>query len=340
MIRSGTLEKIFPTHFPSGEGSDFAGVVVAVGENVNDFAKGDEVLGWSDERSSHATHVSVAANHVVRKPPQLSWEIAGSLYVAGLAAWASVEAVEPKKGDVVVVSGAAGGVGSIAVQLLRLRGATVIAIASPKNHDWLKKLAGIPVDHDAQTAEHIRKASPTGRVDAWVDVFGRGYVDMAIQLGVQPQRINTTIDWAAAQRHGTKMQGTSEAGGVAALSKLAALVADGKVEITIAARYPLDKVREDLFNKICMVAVPGRERVGEQTIDDGDVTILENLVRDAVIALGKRESRKNIHRGARFARAGENYMNTLSRVPVASGINATVYRGRGTDGSEESSLVD
>jgi NADPH:quinone reductase-like Zn-dependent oxidoreductase len=244
MIRRGAFEKIWPAHFPCGEGSDFSGVVVAVGAEVKDFAPGDEVLGWSDERSSHATHVAVPSSHLVRKPPELSWEVAGSLYVAGMAAWASVDAIDPKRGDVVVVSGAAGGVGSIAVQLLRARGATVIAIASPKNHEWLRKLGAIPVDHDAQTLQHIREAAPSGRLDAWVDVFGRGYVDMAIQLGVAPARINTIIDFEAAEKHGVKTQGTDAVASAANLAKLAALVAEGKVEVPIAARYPLDEVRD------------------------------------------------------------------------------------------------
>jgi NADPH:quinone reductase-like Zn-dependent oxidoreductase len=244
LIRRGALEEIFPTRFPCGEGSDFAGVVVAVGDQVRGFAPGDEVLGWSDERSSHATHVSVPSSQLVRKPPALSWEVAGALYVAGMAAWASVEAVAPKKGDVVVVSGAAGGVGSVAVQLLRLRGVTVIAIASPKNHDWLVWLGAIPVDHDAQTLQHIREAAPSGRVDAWVDVFGGGYVDLAIELGVPPARINTIIDFAAAQKHGVRTEGTSEVGTADNLGRLAALVAEGKVEVPIAARFPLDRVRD------------------------------------------------------------------------------------------------
>ncbi len=244
MIRSGALEKVWPAQFPSGEGSDFSGLVVAVGSEVRDFAPGDEVLGWSDGRSSHATHVSVPSDHIVRKPPQLSWEVAGALYVAGMAAWASVDAVNPKKGDIVVVSGAAGGVGSIAVQLLVTRAATVIALASPKKHDWLKQRGAIPVDHDENTIEHIRKATPSGCVDAWVDVFGGGYVEMAIQLGVPPERINTIADFAAAKRYGVKTQGTAAVKGAAVLAQLAALVAEGKVEVSIAARYPLDEVRE------------------------------------------------------------------------------------------------
>lgn len=243
-IRRGVFKDMWPAHFPSGEGSDFSGVVTAVGDKVKDFKVGDEVLGWSDERSSHATHVSVPSTHLVRKPPRLSWEVAGSLYVAGLAAWASVDAVKPKSGDTVVVSGAAGGVGSIAVQLLLLRGARVIAIASEKNHEWLKKLGAIPVHHDEKTLQHIREAAPEGRVDAWVDAFGSGYVDMAIQLGVPPQRINTLIDMQAARKHGAQMRGTAAVASASVLEKLAGLVADGKVEVPIAARYPLDQVRE------------------------------------------------------------------------------------------------
>lgn len=243
-IRRGAFDKVFPAHFPSGQGSDFAGVVTAVGDKVKDFKPGDEVLGWSDERSSHATHVSVPSTHVVRKPKELSWEVAGSLHVAGLAAWASVEAVNPQPGETVVVSGAAGGVGSIAVQLLRLRGAKVIAIASEKNHAWLQKLGAIPVNHDEQTLQHVRDAAPEGRVDAWVDAFGGGYVDMAMQLGVPRERVNTLIDFQAAQKHGVQTQGTQAVASASVLEKLATLVAEGKVEVPIAARYPLDQVRE------------------------------------------------------------------------------------------------
>jgi NADPH:quinone reductase-like Zn-dependent oxidoreductase len=130
-----------------------------------------------------------------------------------------------------------------------LRGAKVIAIASPKNHAWLKKLGAIPVDHDPHTIEQIRAIAPSGRVDAWVDVFGGGYVDMASQLGVQASRINTTIDFEAAARQGAKTAGTATAASSEALGKLAALVAEGKVEVPIAARYPLEQVR-DAFKEL------------------------------------------------------------------------------------------
>lgn len=242
-IRTGALKDMFPTTFPSGEGSDFSGVIVAVGEGVTQFRIGQEVLGWSDERASHATHVSAPVNQLVPKPPSLSWEVAGSLYVAGLAAWASVESVQARRGETVVVSGASGGVGAIAVQLLILKGAKVIAIASKKNHAWLRALGAVPVVHDGQTLEHVRGAA-SGGVQAWVDVFGGGYVKLAVELGVARARINTIIDFQAAKEFGVRIQGTQSAANAETLGQLVKLIAEGKVEVTIAARYPLDQVRE------------------------------------------------------------------------------------------------
>src|ERR1700679_3154589 len=92
-IREGALESRFPATFPSGEGSDLAGVVSAIGDGVTACAVDDEVLGWSERRSSQAEYVAVPVTQVVRKPPTLSWEVAGSLYVAGCTAYVAVRTV-------------------------------------------------------------------------------------------------------------------------------------------------------------------------------------------------------------------------------------------------------
>jgi len=134
-IRLGLLDAMFPATFPSGEGSDLAGVVSTVGDGVTEFAVGDEVLGWSWRRSSHAEYVAVPVGQLIAKPAALSWEVAGALYVVACTAYAAVRAVDVREGDTVAVSAAAGGVGSIVVQLLRVRGATVLGIASEGNHD-------------------------------------------------------------------------------------------------------------------------------------------------------------------------------------------------------------
>ncbi|MGC2565227.1 MAG: alcohol dehydrogenase catalytic domain-containing protein, partial [Mycobacterium sp.] len=108
-IRSGAVQHLFPATFPSGQGSDLAGVVAELGSEVTDFAVGDEVIGFSNRRSSHAEYVIVPADQLTPKPAAVPWEVAGSLYVAGVTAYAAVRAVRLAPGDTVAIAGAAGG---------------------------------------------------------------------------------------------------------------------------------------------------------------------------------------------------------------------------------------
>ena len=242
-IREGRLDARFPATFPSGEGSDLAGVVRVLERGADSFAVGEEVLGWSEERSSHAELVSVPAEQLTPKPPAVPWEVAGSLFVAGMAALASVESVAPKEGETVAVSAAAGGVGSLAAQLAVLRGARVIGLASEGNHDWLRAHGIVPVTYGDGQGERIREAAPDG-IDAFVDTFGGGYVELAIDLGVPPARINTIIDFGAVERFGVKGEGTHSIATAERLAGLAGLVAEGRLEVPIARTYPLEQVRD------------------------------------------------------------------------------------------------
>jgi NADPH2:quinone reductase len=242
-IRKGLLDERFPSTFPSGEGTDLAGVVSSVGEGVTDFSPGDEVLGWSWNRSSHAEYVTVPVEQLVPKPPGLSWEVAGSLNVAGATAWAAVAAVKAQPGETVGVSAAAGGVGSIAVQLLRLRGSSVIGIASAANHDWLRGHGVIPVEYGDGLEARIRAAAPDG-VAAFVDTYGPEYVDLALALGVPPDRIDTVTAFERAAEVGAKTDGSMVGSTREVMAKLAALVVSAELEIPIAATYPLDRVQD------------------------------------------------------------------------------------------------
>lgn len=243
-IREGRLHERWPATFPSGQGSDLAGVVAEVAEDVTSVAAGDEVMGWTDERASHAEAVSVPADQLVPKPASLPWEVAGSLYVAGVTAWATVRAVGAKEGDTVAVSAAAGGVGSIAVQLARRAGATVVGIAGPGNGAWLTSVGVTPVTYGEGLADRLRAAAPGG-LDGFIDCFGGGYVDLAVELGVAPGRIDTIADWEAAGRQGTQAVGLAAVEEPAAvLTELAARVADGQLVVPIARTYPLDQVRD------------------------------------------------------------------------------------------------
>jgi len=243
-IRAGALEQRFPATFPSGEGSDLAGVVSAVGEGVSEFTVGDEVLGWSERRSSQAEYVAVPVTQLIRKPPGLSWEVAGSLYVVGCTAFVAVRAVDVSPGDTVAVSAAAGGVGTVVVQLLRTRGASVLGIASEPNHEWLVAHGVIPVAYGEGLADRLRAAAPKGRIDAFIDLFGPDYVQLAVDLGIARDRVETIISFEKAYELGTKAQGSADGSTTEVLSAMAELVASGDIEIPIAATYPLEKVRE------------------------------------------------------------------------------------------------
>jgi NADPH2:quinone reductase len=242
-IRSGALDKIWPATFPSGEGSDLAGIVHSVGEGVTQFAPGDEVLGWSESRSSHAEYAAIPATQLIAKPPALSWEAAGSLYVIGATAYAAVRAIGLQPGETVAVSAAAGGVGSVVVQLLKIRGANVLGIASTGNHGWLAAHGVTPVAYGGGLADRLKAAAPDG-IDAFIDLFGPDYVQLAVDLGIRPERIETIISREKAAEVGAKVEGSGDASTTEVLAEMAGLVATGQIEIPIAATYPLGDVRD------------------------------------------------------------------------------------------------
>jgi NADPH2:quinone reductase len=247
-IRTGALHEQFPATFPSGEGSDLAGVIVEIGDGVSDFAVGDEVLGFSFQRSSHATHTSVPIDQLIHKPAELSWEVAGSLYVVGATAYAAARAIAAQPGETVAVSAAAGGVGSLVVQLLAQRGVRVLGIASPSNAEWLRAHGVEPIAYGDGLADRLRQAAPDG-VDAFIDLFGPDYVALAVDLGVPVQRINTIISFAKAAEVGAKTEGSAEASTSAVLQEIADLIVSGAIDFDVAKTYPLDSV-VDAFKEL------------------------------------------------------------------------------------------
>ena len=243
-IRSGALAERWPANFPEGEGSDLAGVVTAVGPDVTEFQAGDEVLGYTNERASHAEFALVQAGEMVPKPAGLDWERAGALFVVGTSAYALVQAAGVGPEDVVLVSAAAGGVGSLAVQWARRAGATVVALAGPARHPWLREHGVVPVDYRGPNLAARITAALDGRpLTAVLDAYGREYVQLGLDLGVTPARIATIADFEAGELGATVVQ-HFRAATPAVLTELAAALASGEVEMPIAATYPLEQVRE------------------------------------------------------------------------------------------------
>jgi NADPH:quinone reductase-like Zn-dependent oxidoreductase len=242
-VREGAMEQMFPATFPSGQGSDFAGRVASAGPGVTGFAVGDEVLGWSDSRSAQADFVLTDPGHLARKPLALDWVRAGSLWAAGVTSLAAVRAVSLHPGDVVAVSAAAGGVGAFAVQLARRAGARVLGVASERNADWLRSVGVEPLAYGSGLAGRLSNAAPGG-VDAFIDTHGGGYVQLAVSLGVSPERIDTIIDFAGAAKFGAKTEASPEASTPTVLAAMADHVAWGRLVMPVAAVYPLERVRE------------------------------------------------------------------------------------------------
>lgn len=242
-IRKGLLHQRWPATFPSGQGSDLAGAVAEVSEGVQAFAVGDEVIGFTHKRASHAEFVVVEASELIHRPPNVSLEAAGSLFVAGTTAYAAMRAVSLQQGDTLAVSGAAGGVGSIVVQLAVREGAKVIGLASPAHHQWLSDHHVIPVAYGEGVEERLRTIS-NNHLDAFIDTFGADYVELALGLGVRPERIDTIINFAAVEKYGVKAEGNAEAASAAVLADLAQRIERRELEIPIARVYPLANVRE------------------------------------------------------------------------------------------------
>ena len=245
-IREGLLHALWPATFPSGQGSDLAGVVDRLGPGVTTVAAGDEVIGWVDTRSAQAEYAVVDADNLASKPADVPWEVAGALGVAGFTAWAALRAVNLKAGDTVAVSAAAGGVGSLTVQLARRAGATVVGIAGPDNQEWLREHGVIPVRYGEDLVGRIFDALlTTPQVDAFIDTHGGDYVEFAInELGVEPSRVDTIVRFDAVREYGVKSEGNAAGASAATLAELARLIAAGELEVPITATYPLDQVRE------------------------------------------------------------------------------------------------
>ena len=241
-IRDGLMHARFPATFPSGQGSDLAGIVAALGSGATGVAVGEHVIGYTNNRASHADYVLAEAEHLTPKPDAVSWEVAGGLFVAGATAYAAVRAVAPGPGDTVVVAGAAGGVGSIAVQLASLTGAAVVGLASQQNHDWLAAHGVIPIAYGDGVADRVRHVAP--KVDAFIDTYGADYVQLALALGVSADRIDTIANFGAVARYGVKAEGSAAGASAGTLAQLAGLTATGQLEVPITATFPLDDVRD------------------------------------------------------------------------------------------------
>src|SRR4051795_478763 len=144
-VRTGAFHERYPARFPEGQGSDLAGLVSAVGDGVSGVAVGDPVIGLSDQRNAQAEYAGLPADRIAPKPEGLDWDAAATLYVAGTTALLLIDVAQPKPGETIAVSGAAGGVGVLTTQLAVRAGARVLALAGEANHEALHRWGAEPI---------------------------------------------------------------------------------------------------------------------------------------------------------------------------------------------------
>ncbi|MEU1434573.1 NADP-dependent oxidoreductase [Streptomyces sp. NPDC005775] len=235
-IRRGWMEDVFPTSLPAIPGVEFAGVVDVTGEGVTDVAVGDEVLGWS-ATGSYAEYALADAALVAPKPAELGWPDAAALTIASNTAQRVLDELAVEAGETLLLHGAAGAVGSAAVQLAAARGATVIGTASPGNHDYLRVLGATPVEYGDGLVGRVRDLAPQG-VDAVFDASGRGALPDSIELrGGTTDRIVTIAD-PEAGTYGVAFSGGGSRSGKQ-LAEHARRAADGELRVPVARTFPL-----------------------------------------------------------------------------------------------------
>lgn len=234
-VRSGEMQQMFPTELPTVLGLEISGTVDGVGPGVEGLAVGDDVLGFADG-GGYAEYA--LATVLAPKPDGLGWDEAAALPVAAETALRVLGLLDVARGETVLIHGAAGAVGTVAVQIAAARGATVVGTASGPNHDYLRELGATPVVYGDGLVDRVRAVAPDG-VDAVFDVAGQGALPESIELRGGKSRIVTIAD-PEAFRLGVTFSGGGERD-AEALAELARQASDGRLRLTVAQTYPLEE---------------------------------------------------------------------------------------------------
>ncbi len=237
-VRKGLFAQGRPLAAPAGTGLEFAGTVDALGPGVEGWRVGQAVLGRVPTGAA-ATHVLAAAADLVAKPDGLSFEEAAALPVGIETATRILRLLDLKPGQTLLIHAVAGGVGLVAAQLARARGASVVGTASARHHAFLRELGVRPVEYGEGQAERIRAAAPDG-VDAVLDASGRGVLPLSIELAGGPEHVVTIADPRAAE-YGVRFSGGGDRAVPVAqdFAEVFPLVASGAVRVPVARAFPL-----------------------------------------------------------------------------------------------------
>lgn len=250
-LRSG-LRPSPPITEPRRLGFDAAGVVAAVGEGVEEWAVGDEVV-VTGASGTYATHVVVGPDNLAVKPASIDFEQAAALGIPVATAYQVLASIGLQRGQTLLIHGGSGGVGQAAIQLARLKGATVVATASEPNHERLRELGAVPVAYGEGLRERIEAAAPDG-VDLALDFVGTDEaLAVSFELVDDPQRIGTIVVGPKAPELGIQAWSggapwplTPEQQQLRADAPVVVgeLIGRGRFEIEVSRRFALDDVVE------------------------------------------------------------------------------------------------
>ncbi|MET7647784.1 NADP-dependent oxidoreductase [Streptomyces sp. NPDC005426] len=244
-FQSGAPDSLVDSLFPVTPGWDLAGVIEQVGAGTTGFRPGDEVIGFVRDKAMHygtyAEKISAEPRQLVRKPRNLSWAQAAGLPVAGLTAYqAIVHSLEVTAGNTVLVHGAAGGVGHLAVQIAVARGARLIGTGSEASQEFIASLGATPVRYGDELVEQVRKIAPGG-VDAILDTAGRGSLATTPAIAALGARV-ASITQSAADYPGTidvYLRRDSDD-----FTRLVELAEEGKLTVHVGRTFPLDQAAQ------------------------------------------------------------------------------------------------
>lgn len=236
-LRAGYHREFRPLHLPAGIGAEASGVVDEVGEGVTGVAVGDAVFGKGPNAFAEFAVLSAWA----RKPEKMSFEEAAATGSSAETAIRILNEVGIKAGETLLVSGAAGGVGSAVVQLARRRGITVIGTATEPKHDYLRSLGAIPTTYGPGLVERVKALAPNG-VQAAFDIVGSGVIPELIELTGNPSKVLTIL--LSEAKHGTLSSFAEQKDPGKAMVEAAKAFEEGKFRMRVDRTFPLAKAGE------------------------------------------------------------------------------------------------
>ncbi|MBF9130952.1 NADP-dependent oxidoreductase [Plantactinospora sp. S1510] len=239
-VRGGWTPPGVTPGFPKVPGNEFAGIVDQLGPDVSGVAVGAEVLGFG-QLGCYAEYLVIPVDQITAKPEGMPWEVAGGFSAGAQTAHIALAELRIDRGETVLIHGAAGAVGTVAVQLAVAAGAIVIGTASVENHDYLRSLGATPVAYGAGLLDRVRALTPDG-VDAALDGAGGDALEVSLEVVADRKRILTLVEHARSGELGISV--TPNLRSARRLAELVDLYARGRLRIHVRRTLPLHRAAD------------------------------------------------------------------------------------------------